>query len=159
MYLFDRNTVTVKKGTATAVSLPHYNTQPNTNLGIGMVVDVTVAVDGNSGQYVVKDASETAYANNGTLLITPNIDNVLGEIRAIKAQSEEVLNSIDTHKDNVAKCDKLLADLDPVFKKEQASEQRFSKIEDAIMQLAKNNAAQAESSKKIEELLTKLTRK
>ena len=54
LYIFDRNTVTIKTATVSSVSFPHISNQPTA----GMVVDVTVTIDGNSQQYEIKDSSE-----------------------------------------------------------------------------------------------------
>lgn len=150
VYMLDRNTMTVTKGTVQAVSLPRYDVAGTTPSSLGMVMDVTIQADGNSGQYVVKDTAETVYANDGRLLITPNINNVLTELRYIKTQSEDVISSIDKHKDTVDKCSKLLEELDPVFKKDQATEKRFVELEQAISKLS-------DSNDKITEILTKLS--
>lgn len=128
IYLFDRNTLDVTNGTVQSVSLPHYEAGNMT----GMVVDVVIKTQNGSGQYELKDSSETAYANNGMLLITPNIDNLLNEIKLVKVQSETVLNSIDQHKETVKKCEKLLTELDPVFKNEKKNDERLSNLEDVV---------------------------
>lgn len=148
--MLDRNAMSVTKGTVQAVSLPRYDMNSTATSSLGMVMDVTIQAEGNSGQYVVKDTAETVYANDGVLLITPNINNVLTEIRYIKTQSEDILNSVEKHKETVQKCSKLLAELDPVFKKDQATEKRFAELEQAISKLS-------DSNDKLTEILTKLT--
>lgn len=150
VYMLDKSTMTVTKGNVQAVSLPRYDMNSTSPSSLGMVIDVTIQADGNSGQYVVKDTAETVYANDGCLLITPNINNVLTELRYIKAQSEDVISSVDKHKDTVDKCSKLLEELDPVFKKDQVTEKRFAEIEQAISKLS-------DSNDKITEILTKLS--
>jgi hypothetical protein len=129
IYIFDRNSVTVKTGNATAVSFPHISNKVNT----GMVVDVTINIDGNSQQYEIKDTSECAYV--GTIMLSPNIDSVLNEIRGLKAQSEEVVKSIDKHQDTINKCSALLTEFDPIFKEKQVNEERLSRIEKSIDKL------------------------
>lgn len=101
VYMLDRNAMSVTKGTVQAVSLPRYDMNSTATSSLGMVMDVTIQAEGNSGQYVVKDTAETVYANDGVLLITPNINNVLTEIRYIKTQSEDILNSVEKHKETV----------------------------------------------------------
>lgn len=105
------------------------STTPN----MGMVVDVTVNNEGNSQQYEIKDTSECAYV--GTTMLSPNVENVLNEIKALKAQSEEVIKSVDKHKETVSRCATLLTEFDPVYKEKQANEERLSKIENSIDRL------------------------
>lgn len=129
LYIFDRNTVTIKTATVSSVSFPHISSQPTS----GMVVDVTVNIDGNSQQYEIKDSSECAYV--GTTMLSPNIGNILNEVRVFKSQSEEALKLIDKHKESIEKCASLLTEYDPVYKDKQANEQRLTKIESSIEKL------------------------
>lgn len=130
LYIFDRNSVSVKTGNITGVTFPHLSNQPNG----GMVVDVTVNVDGNAQTYEIKDTSESAYV--GTTMLTPNVDSVLTEIRALKTQSEEIVRSVDKHEGIISKCSTLLSELDPVYKEKQLNEQRLSRLEESIDKLA-----------------------
>lgn len=155
IYILDKKNVKASKGTVSNVTPPHVSTQPGV---LGMFVDITVSADGGSHTYIVNESGVTAYADNNNVVITIDVNNVLAELRTIKAHAEEIVSHVDDYKGNIAKCDNLLAELDPVFKKEQDNEKRFAKLEDAVAQLTKNNAAQAESSKQIVELLSKLTR-
>lgn len=129
IYIFDRNDVTVKTGNVTSVSFPHVSTKIST----GMVVDVTIDINGASQQYEIKDTSECAYV--GTTMLSPNIDNILNEVRVLKTQSEEVIKSIDKHQATVDKCSALLTEFDPVFKEKQINEERLLRIEQSIDKL------------------------
>lgn len=155
VYILDKKNVKVSKGTISNVTPPHVSTQPGV---LGMFVDITINADGSSRTYIVNESGVTAYADNNNAVITIDVNNVLAELRTIKVHAKDIIAHIDDYKGNISKCDALLADLDPVFKKEQDNERRFAKLEDAVAQLAKNNAAQTESSNRIVELLSKLTK-
>lgn len=155
VYVLDRNAVKVRKGTVGSVTPPHVSTQPGV---IGMFVDITVNTEDGTPTYIVNENTVTAYADNNNVVVTTDVNNILAELRAIKVRNEAIIGNIDKYKDDITKCDNLLADLDPVFKKEQDNEKRFAKLEDAVAQLAKNNEAQTESSQRIVELLSKLTK-
>lgn len=129
IYIFDRNDVSIRIGTVNTVSFPHISTQING----GLVIDIGVTIDGESYQYQVKDISEVAYV--GTTLISPNVDNVLNEVRALRQQSEEVIKSIGKHESIVDKCNSLLTDFDPQYKERQVNEQRLTNIEKSIERL------------------------
>lgn len=156
VYVLDKNAVEAHKGTVSNITPPHVSTQPGV---IGMFVDITVDTGKGNSTYIVNENAVTAYADNNNVVITTDVNNVLAELRAIKGRSEAVVGNIDKYKSDIDKCNSLLADLDPVFRKEQDNERRFAKLEDAVAQLAKSNAAQTESSNKIVELLSKLTQK
>lgn len=129
LYIFDRNNVSIKTGNVTAVSFPHISTKVNS----GMVVDVTVNIDGASQQYEIKDVSECAYV--GTTMLSPNIDSVLNEVKVVKAQSEEIIKSIDKHQETINKCAALLAEFDPAYKEKRVNEERLNRIEKSIEKL------------------------
>lgn len=155
LYILDKGKVSVDKGIVNGITPPHVSTQPGV---IGMFVDVSVSTGGDSHTYVVSDSGVTAYADNNNVVVTTDVNNVLAELRGIKVHCEDIVQNIDRYKENIGKCDILLSEYDPVFKKEQDNERRFTRLEDAVAQLAKNNAAQTESSNKIVELLSKLTK-
>lgn len=150
LYILDKEKVEVQKGTVNNITPPHVSTQPGV---LGMFVDVSVNVGGTPKLYVLNENGVTAYAeNNNNTVITTDVNNILNEIKGIKIQTENILKNIDKYKENVQKCDSLLAELDPVFKKEQANELRFSKLEEAVANQSKTNS-------EIKEMLTKLLTK
>lgn len=137
IYVLDRNSLTVKTGTVTSVSLPHFNTNLGVNNPQGMVIDVGINVDGQIGSYQIKDTSVICTTN--TLTITPNTENLLEEIRGIKSQLENIINNFDTYKGKVSKCDKLLSEYDPTFKYQRETDKKLSTLEKAILSLTESN--------------------
>lgn len=55
-----------------------------------MVTDITIKVGDNTKTYTFKDNTEIRYAEN--LVISPNRDVILCEVKSIKDRSEQVLN-------------------------------------------------------------------
>lgn len=129
VYLFDRNEATVKQGVITNVTFPKLSAQQN----MGMTVDVTISCEGSSRVYEVKDTADNAFV--GTLMITPNMENLANEIRGLKTQNEEILNSIDARRKTVERCEELLKEYDPVFKEKRMTDERFGRIESSIDKL------------------------
>lgn len=148
VYVFDRNAVTVKKGSVSAVSLPHID--PKMPFNSGMVIDVSINVDGQVGQYVVPETSEVVTAGN--LLLTPNSSQLLNDIQSTKQQRELVLSSVDQYKADIEKCNTLLAEYDPVYKNKQETENRLQKIEKAIESIPSIEATLAKMSQVLEKL-------
>lgn len=144
VFVFDRNMVTVKKGVTSMVSLPHID--PKAPLNAGMVIDIDITVDGQTGKYVVPETSESVTTAGG-LYLTPNNALLLNDIHNVKQQRQLVLNSVEQYKKDIEKCDTLLAEFDPVYKDRQQTETRLSKIEKAI-----------ESIPSIEETLGKMAK-
>lgn len=119
---------------------------------IGIFKDINVTIDNINKSYTVNEIWDTALADNTNTVITPNVERALTEIKGMKKQNEDIVSNIDKYKENIAKCDNLLSELDPSFKKEQAYEKRFSKLEEAYAKQEKNYTD-------IKELLTKLLEK
>lgn len=135
VYIFNKAQTSVSKGIINSVSLPHINTQDTTKLGL--YVDVSITVDNNTGTYLIPEGSSICSING--VSITPNIENLVEELKGAKFQSEQYLKSIDYHKSVVEKTTKLLAEYDPVYKRDQEVNNRMDRIENAISQLAENN--------------------
>lgn len=127
IYLFDRNNISVQTGKVTAVSGSHAGKYNNT---FEMVVDVTVNVNENTQTYTFKDSNEVSY--NGQIMITPNRDNVIREVKQLKSQAEDVVKNIDKSKQTIEKCSSLISEFDPVYKERRENDARYSKLESEI---------------------------
>lgn len=127
IYLFDRNDISVQTGKVTAVSGSHAEKYNNT---FEMVVDITIDVDGKSQTYTFKDSNEVSYT--GQIMITPNRDNIIREVKQLKSQAEDILKSVEKSKVTIEKCSSLIADFDPVYKERKQNDERYSKLESEI---------------------------
>lgn len=67
------------------------------------------------------------------------------ELETMKTNAKLIIDSVDTQKTILQKADKLLLELNPVLKEKQQNEQRFSKIEDSLSQIAKLMEKQQET--------------
>lgn len=54
------------------------------------------------------------------------------EIEAMKTTAEQILASVDHQKEILDKSSSILAQLNPIYKEKQETEQRFGKIESSI---------------------------
>ncbi len=127
IYLFDRNNISVQTGKVTAVSGSHAGKYNNT---FEMVVDVTINVNENIQTYTFKDSNEVSY--NGQIMITPNKDNIIREVKQLKSQAEDVIKNIDKSKQTIEKCTSLISEFDPVYKERRENDARYSKLESEI---------------------------
>lgn len=127
IYLFDRNNISIQTGKVTAVSGSHAGKYENR---FEMVVDITISTDTGTQTYTFKDSNEISYA--GSIMITANRDAVIKEIKLLKQQAEDVLNSVDKSKETINKCSALIAEFDPVYKEQKLNDERYSKLENEI---------------------------
>ena len=128
VYIFDRASVTVSTPKVTDVSIPHVDAKVGG--ATSLVVDVATE-DGNT--YVIMSDCDIAYPDGK--VIATELQPILREITAMKSSAEQALRQVDTNKKLVDQCNSLLADLDPVQRERQKTEERFTKIEEMQRQM------------------------
>lgn len=127
VYILDKDKFCVKNGKVASVSFPRVDTMPT---GRQMVVDVVLEVGGNSATYTMPEDAAVVYANN--LVLSTEQHCLALEVEKMKHESEQVLASVDRHKEIIDCADDLLAQLNPSFKEKRETEQRFEKIESHV---------------------------
>jgi hypothetical protein len=135
VYILDKQTVKIEKGTVTAVSFPRMDmSKPTTaGQGVNMVVDVTVQVDGKQATYCIPDNLSVTYA--GTLVLATEQAGLVQEVEAMREQARQVLSSVDRQKEIMKKADAILSEINPVYKEKQETETRFKSIEDSLSEI------------------------
>lgn len=131
MYLFDRASLAYEQAKVMNV-LPNYNVG---NYG-KMEVNITIQTkDGKQNTYSVSDTEQSAYAGN--LLVSTSKECVINEINALRNNSDEILQNVDSHKRIVKECDKLLAELDTGFRDKKNTERRLDTLEQTMQEILK----------------------
>lgn len=133
VYILDKMNVTIDEGIVTAVGIP----QPN--LEGKIVIDVTINVKDKQATYTIPEQLSVTRANNLVLAIDQK--DLIQELETMKTNAKLIIDSVDTQKTILQKADKLLLEL----KEKQQNEQRFSKIEDSLSQIAKLMEKQQET--------------
>lgn len=131
LFILNRDTMDVKRGTVTNTTAPH----PDSNMPMTLhqVVDITVLVDGKPIVYVAQESASVTYC--GSLTISCSKECILNEIKAIKTQCEQVLSSVDDTKIKLDKCNVAISDLDDAFREKQANDARLNKLEKMMQSL------------------------
>lgn len=132
IYIFNRDNVTVEQVKVTHVSVPHFDSK-NYPGNTTMVVDVSVGTEGMTKVYTLKNDTDTGYTDQ--LIITTDKQNIVREIEIAKAQSEEILSQVETHKKRIDKYTKILAEFNPAIKEKQEIDNRFGKLESSINEI------------------------
>lgn len=125
------------EGIVIAVGIP----QPNIEGKI--VIDVTINVKDKQATYTIPEQLSVTRANN--LVLATDQKDLIQELETMKTNAKLIIDSVDTQKTILQKADKLLLELNPVLKEKQQNEQRFSKIEDSLSQIAKLMEKQQET--------------
>lgn len=127
----------IDEGIVTAVGIP----QPN--LEGKIVIDVTINVKDKQATYTIPEQLSVTRANN--LVLATDQKDLIQELETMKTNAKLIIDSVETQKTILQKADKLLLELNPVLKEKQQNEQRFSKIEDSLSQIAKLMEKQQET--------------
>lgn len=131
--VYEKDGIDVKEAKVTAVSQPYFpQTSPTTiaSLSQNKVVDITIAIGDTSNVYTFPEGSSIASTRDN--IVFTDREGVIRELNAVKSQSEEALNRVEQHKKRVEDCIDLLAEFDPVAKKDAEVNARFAKIENSV---------------------------
>lgn len=144
VYIFDKQELTYVQGKVISVTFPRFDMNAGKMSIPGqmpipgqsqMVVDVTIEANDKTATYVIPE--NLSLTGSGNLIISTEKEILIKEIEAIKTSSEQALSSMDYHKKVVEKTTSLLSELNPVYKKEKETEERFNKIEDSVSRMEK----------------------
>lgn len=127
VHVLDKNDMTVKVCKVQAVSFPHMDIQQPSQ---GMVVDVTLVMDGKTATYVMSETASVTYANSLVLATEPQA--LCATVEQMKQEAERVLASVEHQKEVLSKADELLASLNPALRERQQTEQRFRALENNV---------------------------
>ncbi len=157
IYILDKSKEpTIKTGYIENITIPRpmYKTfNPAVSFGTNMqtVVDVTAKVDNDKVTFECVPSTFSIHSN-GDYVISESREAMIQEVDSMLQNSKTIVDSIDKHKANIAACENILKELNPVYKKE-------SERDDAIDQLTnKVNGMQElmnQTLSKIENLLNR----
>lgn len=121
----------ISTGTVTAVSEPHITTDKARLrvMNMATVIDVTVNLGGTQQTIELADSLTYTSSADGSLLFSPNKEDILNGVRMVKAQSEEALRMVEQHKSTIGKCDTLLHDFDPIYRQNVDTEARLNELQ------------------------------
>lgn len=149
VHILDKQEFCIIQGKATAVSFPRVEINQKTGRS-EMVVDVTVEANGKTATYAIPENLSVTYAGN--IVLSTDKQGLTGEVEAMVASADQVIASV-THAQKIKdKAPAILADLNPVYREKQETEQRFGKIEGSISEMKGLMQAQ---QKMLEEFIKK----
>lgn len=132
VYILDKQEFCIIRGKATAVSFPRVEMNQKTGKS-EMVVDVTVEANGKTATYAIPENLSVTYAGN--IVLSTDKQGLTGEVEAMVASADQVIASV-THAQKIKdKAPAILAELNPVYREKQETEQRFGKIEGSISEM------------------------
>lgn len=129
VYILDKQNLVLTQGKAVQVPFPRVEMNQKTGK-TEMVIDVTIEANGKTATYVIPENLSVTYAGN--IILSTDKMSLASEVEAMKTSAEQVLASVEHHKNVLDKASSLLAELNPVYKEKQETEKRFTAIEETV---------------------------
>lgn len=126
IYLLDKtSTPKFDVGEVVGVSQPKVNYgQPQTT------VDLKVKVDDNIQEFNnLPSINSIVTYNGGKLIISETRQAIQNEVETILNKSRQILDNIDSYKENIAECEAILKQLNPQFAKDKERDDRLLSLE------------------------------
>lgn len=142
IYILHKDKPSLETGTVLSVSVPtpKYPMQPMFGQPQEMVVDIVVKVNNQDITYQKIPANlDVADFGNNSVVLTDNREAMNSELMCLKQRSVDVINSIDYHKNLVAECDVLLANLNPDLAEKREQKERIDSLESQLALLMDMN--------------------
>ena len=110
-------------GEIVGVTQPKYNFNQAT-------VDLKVKVDDTIQEFNnLPSINSTVTYNNGKVLISETKQGIQNEVETILTNSRNILNNINTYKQNVEDCENILRQINPQFAKDKERDDRLQNLE------------------------------
>jgi uncharacterized coiled-coil protein SlyX len=152
LFIFRKDKPELAVGSVVSVStpMPKYQMQPAFGPHQEMVVDIVAKVNNEDITYQkIPATADIADFGNNSVVISDNREAMNSEILSFKKKSNDIINSIDYHKEIVVSCDKILAELNPEIAEKQAQQKEIDALRDQVSEMTKNMAALMETNKQL----------
>ncbi len=124
IFLLDKtSTLDYKVGEVVGVSSPKFNS-------VGNTVDLKIKVDDSIQEFnnISSVNNYTSY-NNGKVIISESKQNIQNEVEGILQNRRQILNNIDSYKEEIVQCENILKQLSPQFAIDKERDERLSSLE------------------------------
>lgn len=116
-----------KVGEVIGVTFPKlspYNINPQNT------VDLKVRIDGEVQEFSsIPSVNSLVTYNNGKIVISETKQGIQTEVEGILQNSKNILDNIDTYKQNIINCENILKQLNPQFAIDKERDERLSNLE------------------------------
>ena len=122
---------------------PQFNfQQPLNPSNMGMMVDLSIEVDGKTETYprIPINSTIAEFPDKGVIL-SETRDGIVNEINVIRNASQTAIDQVDVHKRIIASCDQLLLDLNPQLRHEQEQAGKIARLEEQLAGMSDQIAA------------------
>lgn len=122
-----------KVGEVVSISQPKvdYNSTGQFGQYQATTVDIKVNVEGNTYEYnsIPSSYSVITY-NNGKITLSETKQGLQSEVESILQNSKQIVERIDTYKQNIVDCESILKQINPQFAKDKERDERLNSLEE-----------------------------
>ena len=127
VYILDKtSSPQYKVGEIIGVTYPklnQYNLPQNT-------VDLKVKIDGETQEFnSIPSINSVVSYNSGKIILSETKQGIQNEVENILQNSKQILDNIDTYKQNISDCETILKQLNPQFAIDKERDERLSSLE------------------------------
>lgn len=119
------------------------------------VVDIIAQSDNNDTITLTEIPAKQSTVDDvkSNMLVSSSREEMNAEILTMKQKSEDVLKSVEYHKNFLSACQQMLSALNPEFAAKQQQEQKISQLESQIAEMAKGMSELMKFNKMLAEQL------
>ena len=128
IYILDKtSTPTYQVGEILGVSYPKLSSY---SIGPQNTVDLKVKIDGEVQEFnSIPSINSVVSYNGGKIIISESKQGIQTEVENILQNSKQILNNIETYKQNVTDCENILKQLNPQFAIDKERDERLTSLE------------------------------
>lgn len=128
IYLLDKTSTPIYQvGEILGVSYPKLSSY---NIGPQNTVDLKVKIDGEVQEFnSIPSINSVVSYNGGKIIISESKQGIQTEVENILQNSKQILNNIETYKQNVIDCENILKQLNPQFAIDKERDERLTSLE------------------------------
>ena len=106
---------------------PTYNPSVSFGSNLQTAVDIVLKI-GNDKKEFVGVPSTASIHSYGDYVLSESKDAMIQEVNSMLANSKSIIANVEQHKSNIAACEKILKDLDPVYSREQERDEAIDSL-------------------------------
>lgn len=125
--------LTADTGKVVTTTMPRFPQQYNGGNALGMVVDVTIEESGTNKTYTMP--ADSNVVSSGNVVLSTDREGILREVEAMKAESEDILASMEKHKARAESCEKILTEWNPQLAEKKKQDERIGSLEKGVGEL------------------------
>ena len=133
LYILDKTgQPKLKIGQITGISQPKIDySQQYGGFNSPSTIDLKVNIDGSTYEYnSIPSSNSIVTYNNGKVTISETKQGLQSEVETILQNSRQIVEKIDTYKQNIIDCENILKELNPQFAKDKERDARLNSLEE-----------------------------